>query len=1268
MKTSRNTTTTNLDFFAKRLRSINKATNVPFYIFAPNYRDSSGGIRVLHYLCHILNEIGEEAYIVNAHVSSPYLRTPKLTLAQIEQHFIAGLHPASIYPEIIWNNPANTPHIVRWLLNIPGRLGKPIEFEQHDLIYYYDSWCMPKEHNGEQLFIHSVNHTTFHNNDNPDDNQRTLECYYAHKYHMGGKAVLDEHKNLISLGQEIKRTHIEIAAILRKAKVIYCYEPSGIINEALACGCPVLLVRTEYWPLGPDDSHHQIPGLAIFGEPGALSRAQTSLERIRETHRQARDNSWVMTRQMVEAVYRAEAALKTVGKPLINRLQQLWALPIEDRPTHVAELRKHYKNSSIYLADIEANGTDTEQNPVQQEEQYEAYLAACDEKVREISIATRSQNQLIPPKVDIPRTPLPDKLITIIVWTTRSTLHLLANTLDSLTSDSAPCWQLIVASNVEEPLELDGIDRIHWITAEVHEEAKAKIDIKVTELESTWVLELPAGAKFTERLFQQLLAVNHEETKAVFFDDDLYDDQGKRHSPRFKPGVNPEALLSGDLAGPFAVKREAWLSTGGTWRKAEAPWFFKLLKVQDKFGWKSIQHLPNIALSFHQNNRTNTESCLLALVSHLMERQAPIEVLPLNNERWTLHQELPDPPPPVQIFIHSRGDLDLLERCLISIDNFTAYSNKATGVILNTQDIDADINQWAENFSAKSPSNSLVIPQDLDNYPRLINRAVNSSTAEYICFINADTVAIEKNWLEELIRSCSREDVAGASPRLLQPGSGKIESTGNILGLNGLTGSAFLGEPFTANAKHPLDWINANRDITTLTSACFLIKKSVFLSASGMNDEIFSDETAVLDISLKMHEKGNRLLYTPRATLAGNAAPIAPFEKNIENQFLYAKTQQSNIDSFKKAWWPRYASDPYWNRNLSLAQNNMQPETEFIPDWNHGDDNKVKIFAHILGNAQGDYRVSSPLSALRSRGRVSCAIWPRNPRYLTASELARLSPDVNIIQMYVHDHALAALDDWHRSGIKPFTVYAMDDLVTHLDPSNPFFKNFNSNNRARLKYALERCDRMVVSTDFIAHEYRHLHGDIRVVPNRLEMEKWLPLRSLKRTGPKPRIGWAGGSTHQKDLLLLKEVIEQTRDEADWIFFGMCPNEIKPLLAEYHDLVDFTSYPARLASLNFDIAVAPLAEHLFNRGKSNLRLLELGILGIPVVCTDIDPYWSSPACRVGNTVTQWVNALRERIHDADAREAEGLAMKRWVQQNYLLEDHLDEWLCAHLPNS
>ncbi len=1263
MKISRNVTTAELALFARRLRSMNERTNIPFYIFAPDFRDNSGGIRVLHYLCHILNEMGEEAYIVNAHKTSPHLRTPKLTYDQLEQHFIAGLNPVSIYPEVIWKNPANTPLILRWLLNIPGHLGKPIEFELRDLIFYYEAWCMPPELKGEQLFIHPVNHVFFHNDDNPDDGRRTLECYYANKYFLGGKPILDEHKNFVSLGQNIKRSHKEIAAIFRKAKVLYCYEPSGIISEAQACGCPVILVRSEYWPLGPDDTHHRIPGLAIHDEANALARATESLKRIPETHRNARDNSWTMTRRMVEAVYQAEANLKTEGKPLLNSLQRLWALPAEERIVHTARFRRLYQESGIYLADTTETGeTKTEFNP---EQQYAAYLAASDDARRSQAIPVNAASPAANPAAPH----LPEKLITVIVRTAGNTLHLLANTLDSLAANSSPCWHLIVVSNIDEPPELDGIDNIHWINATSPDEEKARIDATVNSVGSSWVVELPSGTTLTERLFEKLCSIEQAGVSAVFFDDDLYDEQGRRHSPRFKPGVNPEALCSTDLAGPLCVRMEDWIASGGAWQHGEAAWFHRLLKVAHVRGWPSIRHIPQILLSFAEGFRSSTEACLFALDQHLQATDPAARIATVDDDSWSIFRGMPTPAPTVDVFIYTTGDLGLLERCLNALRELTNYPSYRVGILVDADAPDPDLDLWLTSFSAANPG-APVWRGHGNEFATLARQAITESSADFSLFMNDEAVVVQKEWLDELVRACAQDGVAGASPRLLKSGTKLLENTGHVLGLNGWRAPAFCGQ---TNIRVPgqFNWIDCPRDLTTLTSSCFLVRNAAAKQAGPMDAETFTDQTAIADLSLRLFDQGHRLLYVPRANLAGSSELPAPLDTTLEVQMQYLSERKKNHDAFKERWWPRYATDPFWNPNLSLVENIPTPEVEYIADWFLEDNGKPRILAHVVANAQADFRITDPLNALRRAGRVSACVWEQRvyttPRYHTTSELFRLNPDVHIVQNYIHDNALAAMNAWYKMGHRPFTIYALDDVITDIDPTNPFFKNFSANSRTRLKYALERCDRMVVSTDFLADLYQHLISDIRVVPNRIEANKWLRFIPQKRTGDKPRIGWAGGTTHQRDLLLLKEVIEQTRDEADWIFFGMCPEEILPLIKESYPFVPFEEYPALLASLNFDIAVAPLADTLFNRGKSNLRLLELGILGLPVVCSDVEPYRHSPACQVKNDVGQWVSALRERIHNTEAREAEGRKMRQWVLDNFLLENQGDEWLKAHTPD-
>ena len=95
-------------------------------------------------------------------------------------------------------------------------------------------------------------------------------------------------------------------------------------------------------------------------------------------------------------------------------------------------------------------------------------------------------------------------------------------------------------------------------------------------------------------------------------------------------------------------------------------------------------------------------------------------------------------------------------------------------------------------------------------------------------------------------------------------------------------------------------------------------------------------------------------------------------------------------------------------------------------------------------------------------------------------------------------------------------------------------------------------------------------------------------------------------------------------------------------------------------------MAPLEYHPFNETKSNLRLLEYGVLGYPVLCTDILPYQGGlPVVRTGNKYRDWLRALRELVADRDALKHAGQALREAVIRDWMLEDHLDEWKRAWL---
>ena len=119
-----------------RVIELFRTSSRPYYVWAPDYRETSSGVRVLHLLCHALNSIGEEAYVTTA-VTNPALRTPTLDRGVVERHEASDRKPIAVYPEVVSGNPLGAEAVVRFLLNRPGFLGGDSQFDSAEFVVAY---------------------------------------------------------------------------------------------------------------------------------------------------------------------------------------------------------------------------------------------------------------------------------------------------------------------------------------------------------------------------------------------------------------------------------------------------------------------------------------------------------------------------------------------------------------------------------------------------------------------------------------------------------------------------------------------------------------------------------------------------------------------------------------------------------------------------------------------------------------------------------------------------------------------------------------------------------------------------------------------------------------------------------------------------------------------------------------------------------------------------------------------------------------------------
>lgn len=360
-----------------------------------------------------------------------------------------------------------------------------------------------------------------------------------------------------------------------------------------------------------------------------------------------------------------------------------------------------------------------------------------------------------------------------------------------------------------------------------------------------------------------------------------------------------------------------------------------------------------------------------------------------------------------------------------------------------------------------------------------------------------------------------------------------------------------------------------------------------------------------------------------------------------------------------------YAPDPAFSARLSLRHAGWQPDPIAMQVSSLRD--KFPQVLGIAGNggASTHYRLIEPLRALADQGAIAPPVIALGNRHglPNLAEIRRLKPDLIVLHGWLDDGVLDLLD--HQR-----VILSLDDLITAPPQYNPFSRHAPGRLRHWLERMLKRADRVIVSSQALAEALAPAR--CRVVENAIAPAAWSGLpgkaQDAMQNGTRARrlrVGWAGAQQHEGDLRLLKPVVRATAGQVDWVFFGMCPDYLRPWAHSVIDPVSYADYPRQLAGLGLDVAVAPLVDNDFNRCKSALKLLEYGALGLAVIASDLPPYRGSPACLAGPTAAAWIDCIERYVNHPEQARADGRALRDWVWRNHTLASRTAVWQDALL---
>jgi len=789
-----------------------------------------------------------------------------------------------------------------------------------------------------------------------------------------------------------------------------------------------------------------------------------------------------------------------------------------------------------------------------------------------------------------------------------------------------------------------------------HAVQQGDIDAAIADWDVDWILVVEAGSEFTPSGLASLLLHLQQapaSTQAVYCDEWHRTPEGDL-LPVMRPDHDPDLVLSNPalMTGHWVVRKEAAHAVGGFGR-ARGAWQADIaLRLLARYGHDALTHVAEPLLTCRPPVPAGEEYC--ALVGRHLHATGHPDARVQATAFGTLRVDYGQAPTATVSVVVTADQATTpaeLERCVISV--LEHASGVPLEIVLVGNGCSELTSQWLGQAEAASAGRIRAFQLD-PPVPRAAANTIAAGQANgrFLLFLRPAAAALHGGWLEELLNHGQRDGVGVVGAKTVDM-EARVTHGGYLPGLFDSSGHAFAGQ--AADAAGYLGRLQAVHRTAGVSDSGMLIRKDVFEALGGFDAERFPDAGADLDLCLRAGQAGLACVLTPHAVLLHPAAP-GPFPAEV-------------ADALLESWLPAMAGNRHYSPNLrtDAAPGYALGESDF--SWRAPVVPALKcILAHPADPwGSGQYRVIQPLEVLRATGRVDGVCYSQ---LLEPVEVERIHPDVIVFQRKVGPAALARIDRVRRFN-HAFRVYELDDFLPGLPLKNAHREHMPRDIAASLRQALQRMDRLVVATPALAEAYSDYHDRIVVVPNRLYRPLWasLPAPRPRRPGSRPRVGWAGGLSHTGDLEMVADVVRELSREVDWVFFGMCPERLRPYVAEYHEGVPFKEYPRQLAMLGLDLAIAPLEDNRFNRCKSNLRLLEYGACGYPVVCSDLEPYRGDlPVTRVRNRYRDWVGAIRAHLADPEATAAAGQALKAAVQRDWMLQGPaLEQWLQAWLPD-
>lgn len=411
-----------------------------------------------------------------------------------------------------------------------------------------------------------------------------------------------------------------------------------------------------------------------------------------------------------------------------------------------------------------------------------------------------------------------------------------------------------------------------------------------------------------------------KKTDVIYYDEDIVLSNSLRIKPILKPDWSPETLDATMYLAHAVYRRTLVNKIGGMRAGFEGSQDYDLiLRVRDNT--QNIVHIPKILYHWrripgstaddYEAKATPKRAAVQALNDSIKRRKLNATVKDgLTAPSFRLKYKIENKPV-VSIIIPTRNMKAYLSKCVKSVVEKTSYKNYEI-IIINNR---SDEKETLDYFDAIKSKKIRILDYDEEfNFSAINNFAVNQAKGSHVVLLNNDTKVISSDWLESMLEYSQKREI-GAVGALLYFPDDTIQHAGCAIGIGGVAGHLYKYSKMGDNKMNiSLDFPRIIHNVSAVTGACLMVKKSVYLEVGGL-DEKFKVAFNDIDFCLKVMKAGYRNIYTPFASLYHYESKTRGYEyEDPTQEFRF----NNEVSYFKAKWYNLLKKgDPYYNPNFT---------------------------------------------------------------------------------------------------------------------------------------------------------------------------------------------------------------------------------------------------------------------------------------------------------------------------------------------------------------